>query len=156
MNKLNFSVIRKITMFTNATNKFWNLVMTGLADADGFKIYSQVCVWLGFPPLIMYSCQSIWWKFKIDQISSSDPANDPHTWWVTRWTRQPTRGPTTRPAWFPTRHTTRFPQQSTTWYPQQSTTWFTVGYTTRGRQTEWTTRFTGTYTTIPPRTPYSK
>ena len=26
--------------------------MTGLADIDGFKIFIQVCVWLGFPPLI--------------------------------------------------------------------------------------------------------
>ena len=25
--------------------------MTGLADVDGFKIFMQVCVWLGFPPL---------------------------------------------------------------------------------------------------------
>ena len=40
-------------MFTNATNKFWSLVMTGLADVDGFKICMQVCVcvWLGFQPL---------------------------------------------------------------------------------------------------------
>ena len=28
------------------------LVMNGLADVDGFKICIQVCVWLGFPPLI--------------------------------------------------------------------------------------------------------
>ena len=27
-----------------------SLVMTGLADVDGFKIYMQVCVWLDFPP----------------------------------------------------------------------------------------------------------
>ena len=40
-----------MSMFTNATNKFWNLVMEGLADADKFKICIQVCVWLGFPPL---------------------------------------------------------------------------------------------------------
>ena len=25
--------------------------MTGLADVDGFKIYIQVCVWLGSQPL---------------------------------------------------------------------------------------------------------
>ena len=39
MNKLNFSVIWKIYLliFTNATNKFWSLVMTSLADVDGFK-----------------------------------------------------------------------------------------------------------------------
>ena len=29
-------------MFTNATNKFWCLVMTDLADADGFVIFIQV------------------------------------------------------------------------------------------------------------------
>ena len=38
-------------MFINATNKFWSLVMTGLADVDGFKICIEVCVWLGFQPL---------------------------------------------------------------------------------------------------------
>ena len=38
-------------MFTNATNNFWSLVMAGLADVDGLKIYIQVCVWLGFQPL---------------------------------------------------------------------------------------------------------
>ena len=32
-------------MFTNATNKFWSLVMTALADVDGFKICIQVCMW---------------------------------------------------------------------------------------------------------------
>ena len=26
--------------------------MNGLADVDGFKICIQVCVWLGFPPLV--------------------------------------------------------------------------------------------------------
>ena len=26
--------------------------MNGLADVDGFKIFIQVCVWLGFPPLL--------------------------------------------------------------------------------------------------------
>ena len=31
-------------MFTNVSNKFWSLVMTSLADVDGFKIYMQVCV----------------------------------------------------------------------------------------------------------------
>ena len=39
-------------MFTNATDKFWSLVMNGLADVDGFKICIWVCVWLGFPPLV--------------------------------------------------------------------------------------------------------
>ena len=29
------------------------LVMTGLADVDGFKICIQVCMWLGFRPLIL-------------------------------------------------------------------------------------------------------
>ena len=38
-------------MFTNATNKFWGLVINSSADVDGFKICIQVCVWLGFPPL---------------------------------------------------------------------------------------------------------
>ena len=37
-------------MFTNATKKFWSLVTNGLAEVDGFKIYIQVCMWLGFPP----------------------------------------------------------------------------------------------------------
>ena len=41
-------------MFTNATNKFLSLVMNGLADGDGFKICIQVCVWLGFPPLLIH------------------------------------------------------------------------------------------------------
>ena len=41
-------------MFTNETNKFWSLVMTGLADVDGYKICIKVCVWLGFPPLNIY------------------------------------------------------------------------------------------------------
>ena len=54
MNKLNFSVIWKISIFTNATNKFWSLVMTGLADVDGFKISIQVCMWPGFPPLMKW------------------------------------------------------------------------------------------------------
>ena len=36
-------------MFTNVTNKFWSLVMNGLADIDVFKICIQVSVWLGFP-----------------------------------------------------------------------------------------------------------
>ena len=40
-----------MSMFTNATNKFWCLVMTGLADVDGFIICIQACMWLGFPPL---------------------------------------------------------------------------------------------------------
>ena len=31
-------------MFTNATNKFWSLVINGLGDVDGFKICIQVCV----------------------------------------------------------------------------------------------------------------
>ena len=46
-------------MFAYATNKLWNLVINGLADVDGFKIYIQVCVWLAFPPLIMYLCLHI-------------------------------------------------------------------------------------------------
>ena len=28
--------------------------MTVLADVDGFKDCTQVCVWLGFRPLVMY------------------------------------------------------------------------------------------------------
>ena len=40
-------------MFTNATNEYGSLVMTGLADVDGFKIYMQMCMWLGFRPLII-------------------------------------------------------------------------------------------------------
>ena len=52
MNKLNCSIILKISMFTNATNKFWSLVMNGLADVDGFKICIQVCVWPRFPPFL--------------------------------------------------------------------------------------------------------
>ena len=51
MNKINFSVIWKISILTNATNKFWSLVMNGLADVDGCKICIQMCVWLRFPPL---------------------------------------------------------------------------------------------------------
>ena len=39
-------------MFTNATNKFWSLIMTSLADVDGFKICIQVWVWLSFRSLI--------------------------------------------------------------------------------------------------------
>ena len=31
-------------MITNVTNKFWRLVMAGLADVDGFKIFVQVCM----------------------------------------------------------------------------------------------------------------
>ena len=43
-------------MFTNATNKFWSLVMTGLADVNGFgfKICIQVCMWLGFRSLSLH------------------------------------------------------------------------------------------------------
>ena len=51
MNKLNFSIIWKIYMFTNATNKFWSLIMIGLADADGFEICIQDCILPGFRPL---------------------------------------------------------------------------------------------------------
>ena len=40
-------------MFTNATDKFSSLVMTGLADVDGFKIFIQVSMWLRFPPLYL-------------------------------------------------------------------------------------------------------
>ena len=39
-------------MFTNATNKFWSLVMNGLVDVDWLRICIQVCMWLGFQPLI--------------------------------------------------------------------------------------------------------
>ena len=46
-------------MFTNATNKFWSLVLMGLTDVDGFKICIQVCLWLGFPPLCY---KSLWLK----------------------------------------------------------------------------------------------
>ena len=38
-------------MFTNATNKFWSLFITCLADVDGLKKCIQVCVLLGFRPL---------------------------------------------------------------------------------------------------------
>ena len=37
-------------MLINATNKFWSLVMTGLADVDGFKIYIQVFVCVAWLP----------------------------------------------------------------------------------------------------------
>ena len=38
--------------YANATN-ISSLVMNGLADVDGFKIYIQTCVSVtGFPPLI--------------------------------------------------------------------------------------------------------
>ena len=47
---LNF---RKISMFTNVRNKFWSLVMNGLADVGGFKTCIQICMWLGFPPLML-------------------------------------------------------------------------------------------------------
>ena len=57
VNKLNVSVIWKISLFTNATNKFWSLVMTGLADVKGFKLFTQVSVWLRIPPL--YKGESI-------------------------------------------------------------------------------------------------
>ena len=42
--KLNFSVIWKISMFNNATNKFcqFKMPMTGLADVDGFIICIKV------------------------------------------------------------------------------------------------------------------
>ena len=45
VNKLNFSLTRKISMFTKETIKFWSLVKTGLADVDGFGICIQVYVW---------------------------------------------------------------------------------------------------------------
>ena len=51
MNKLNFSVIWKIFIFIDVTNKLWSLVMTCLAYVDGFKFFIQVCMWLRFPPL---------------------------------------------------------------------------------------------------------
>ena len=41
-------------MSADATNKFWSLVMTGLADVDGFRICIQVCMWLDFRPLIVF------------------------------------------------------------------------------------------------------
>ena len=41
--------------------------MNGLADLDGFKICIQVCVWLGFPPLLfdgmIYSVPCIYWHY---------------------------------------------------------------------------------------------
>ena len=49
-------------MLINATNKCWSLVMTGLADVDGFKICIQVCVWMGFPPLIYYIWKAYTWS----------------------------------------------------------------------------------------------
>ena len=36
---------------TNATNKFKSLVITGLADVDGFKFFIQDCVWPGSRPM---------------------------------------------------------------------------------------------------------
>ena len=36
-------------MFTNATDKFGSLVMTSLADVDGFKLFIEVFMWLDFP-----------------------------------------------------------------------------------------------------------
>ena len=45
----------------------WSIFMTGLADVDEFKLFIQVFVWLGFPPLFLtfqlffYKCrQNIW------------------------------------------------------------------------------------------------
>ena len=42
------------TVFANATNKLWTLVMTDLADVEGFKIGIQICVWLAFPTLLLF------------------------------------------------------------------------------------------------------
>ena len=42
VNKLNFSVIWRMSIFTNATNKVWSLFMTGLADVDAFQICIEV------------------------------------------------------------------------------------------------------------------
>ena len=53
MNKPKFSVIWQISMFTNATDKFWSLVMNSLTDVGGFKICFQAWVWLDFPPLFL-------------------------------------------------------------------------------------------------------
>ena len=40
-------------MFTNTKKyRFGSLVMTGLADVDGFKNCIQVSVWLGFRPML--------------------------------------------------------------------------------------------------------
>ena len=69
MNKLNFSVIWKISMFINAINKFWSLVMNGLADIDGFKICIQAWVWLGFPP------QGFWLACMYDRNNKFDRNN---------------------------------------------------------------------------------
>ena len=44
VNKLNLSVIWNISMITNAPSKFWSLVITGLADIDGFIIFIQECI----------------------------------------------------------------------------------------------------------------
>ena len=54
MNKLKFSVIWKISLFTNATNKFWSLVVNGSVDVGEFKIFIQVIVWLGFRPFFYW------------------------------------------------------------------------------------------------------
>ena len=53
MNKLNFCVIRKISIFTNVTKKSSSLIITGLADVDGFLLFIQVCLWPRFPPLVL-------------------------------------------------------------------------------------------------------
>ena len=41
--------------------------MTGLADVDGFKIFIQVCVWLGLSPPITVSNKKIVFEIKIAQ-----------------------------------------------------------------------------------------
>ena len=41
---LNLSVIWKISMITDAPNKFWSSVKSGLADVCGFLIFIEVCV----------------------------------------------------------------------------------------------------------------
>ena len=58
VNKLNFSGMWKISMFTNSTNKFEVKSWIVLADVDGFKICIQVCVWLGFRLLIILALTS--------------------------------------------------------------------------------------------------
>ena len=53
-------------MFTNATNKIWSLVMTGLVGVDGFKLCIQVCVWLGFATLLDRKDTALLAKYAVD------------------------------------------------------------------------------------------
>ena len=70
LNKLNISVIWNISKFSNATNNFWSLVMTGLADVDGFKLFIQASVWLGFPPQKLYFFKYRWYPSTLRQMPS--------------------------------------------------------------------------------------